>query len=381
MISPTYNLWLVGLSLLVTMAGCYASLSLAWRLSEGGSDSRRLIVSCVALILGATTWAAHFVSMLALDFPFLVTYDVLLTLVSALVSVLVVGLGLYIVTSAEVSLRRIIVGGATLGAGFCVMHFIGMAAFQSNRCIVSYEVTWIILSVLVSIGVAILALWLAFRNTSRQHVLFGAILLAVSICGMHYFAMLASDFVLSEVEVSLAAPTLPGEILAMIVSVVVFGVIGSTLLVAMPEVPKQAGGKNEELRTGARNAAEVIPETGLEGVGPNPLANVSLTVEKENRTLFLRLDEILYIQAESHYSRVCDGQETYFCNSSLSDLEKKLPSEKFPRVHRSFIVNLDRVKGMEKDHDHGRLLFDRKGARSIPVSRRRMREMHALLRA
>ena len=380
MISPTYNLWLVLLSLLVAAAGCYASLSLAWQISENGSNKRRLMVTCVAVILGATTWAAHFIGMLALEFPFLVTYDVQLTLVSSLLSVLVVGIGLYVVTSGRISDRRIVVAGAALGAGFSSMHFIGMAAFQSNRCIVVYQMSWIFFSVIVSFAVAMLALWLAFRKATSLHVLFGAALLAVSICSMHYFAMLASDFVPSDVEISVGTPVLPGETLAIIVSLVVFGVIGSALLVAMPEAPKLASGAPADLETAGQDSPKLSPEpVSVADTGSPPLVKASIPVEKENRTLFLTLDDIFFIRADSHYSHVCDGREVYFCNFSLADLENKLPSDRFSRVHRSFIVNLSHVKGLEKDHNQGRLLFDRDGVDSIPVSRRRMREMHALL--
>ena len=366
MIAPSYNLWLVGIALLVTMAGCYASLTLSWRFQARHQRSLRLMLTCMALILGATTWAAHFISMLALSFPFPVTYDVQMTLISSLLSVLVVGLGLYAVTSGTVTLQRILLGAATLGTGFSVVHFIGMAAFQSNRCVVVYEGAWIVFSVFFSTGVAMLALWLAFKNTWRLHVLLGAALLTVSVLSMHFFAMLASDFVPSDVQLRLEAPALPAEVLAIVVSLVVFGVIGAALLVALPE------GRSAE-KTGSEKKT---PAARSDGPRSAPL---NIPVEKENRTLFLALEEVFYIQADSHYSRVCDGKETFFCNLSLAELEKRLPPERFSRVHRSFIVNLAHVKGLERDHDQGRLIFDRDSASPVPVSRRRMRDMFTLL--
>ena len=117
-----YNLWLIGLSVVVTVVGCYAGLSLAWRLPSLSGHRLRVILACVAAILGATIWAAHFISMLAWEFPFPITYDVQLTLVSSLISVLVVGVALYVVSRDITSNLKLAVGGVALGGGFSLMQ-------------------------------------------------------------------------------------------------------------------------------------------------------------------------------------------------------------------------------------------------------------------
>lgn len=56
------------------------------------------------------------------------------------------------------------------------------------------------------------------------------------------------------------------------------------------------------------------------------------------------LDEILYIQGLSNYVRVCCDQRTLITYQKLSHLEEVLPNDVFFRTHRSYIVNLSKVK-------------------------------------
>ena len=101
-------------------------------------------------------------------------------------------------------------GGVILGAGFSSMHYVGMEAFQSQFCGIVHDTTWVIVSVLLFVAIAFTAVWLAFRN-ERLHILWSASLLTVSISGVHYFAMLASNFVPRDAEISTSAPFCPAR--------------------------------------------------------------------------------------------------------------------------------------------------------------------------
>ena len=362
---------------MVTASGCIASLYLARRLHNSSGHWLRVNLACVATMLGATIWVAHFIGMLALEFPFPTIYDLQLTLISSLISIIVVGIGLYVVASQKKSNARIVISGVILGGGFSLMHFVGMEAFQSNFCVIVYDANWVILSVLLFVMIALMAIWVAFRK-ERLHILWSASLLTISISGMHYFAMLASNFVPSDVEISTSTPILPSETMAIVVSFVVFGIIASALLIAVPDRQgaRDKGGvpEPEESISQVPAIGETVSE---QGVAVHPKSG-KLAVMKENRTIFLDLDEIAYIKADAHYSSVYDMRTHYFCNLALSDLEKRLPEHAFLRVHRSFIVNTGKVKGLERTGDHGKLLFDREGTNSVPISRSRFREIHAV---
>ena len=163
--------------------------------------------------------------------------------------------------------------------------------------------------------------------------------------------------------------------MVIVVSLVVFGIIASALLVAVPEA---RGARSQERVPEPEVPVSPVPVTGETASQPEVTVRTkseNLAVMKENRTIFLDLDEIVYIQADAHYSLVHDTKVHYFCNLSLSDLEKRLPEDRFLRVHRSFIVNTNKVKGLERTGDHGKLLFDREGKNSVPISRRRFREI------
>ena len=63
--------------------------------------------------------------------------------------------------------------------------------------------------------------------------------------------------------------------------------------------------------------------------------------------IFLDVADIDWIEAAGYYACVHAGAETHILRRSLSDLERDLGDEKFVRTHRSIIVNLDRVRGLE----------------------------------
>jgi two-component system, LytTR family, response regulator LytT len=101
-------------------------------------------------------------------------------------------------------------------------------------------------------------------------------------------------------------------------------------------------------------------------------ANSLPTAEISNQFLFLKseykirrinFDDILYIEGLKDYIKVytMGDEKPVLSLNSIKSLEQKLPEEKFMRVHRSFIVNLDRIETIERS----RIIF---GKTYIPVS-------------
>lgn len=72
-----------------------------------------------------------------------------------------------------------------------------------------------------------------------------------------------------------------------------------------------------------------------------------LTIKGRGEMIFLDVADIDWIEAAGYYACVHVGAETHILRRSLSDLERDLGDEKFVRTHRSIIVNLDRVRGLE----------------------------------
>lgn len=69
-----------------------------------------------------------------------------------------------------------------------------------------------------------------------------------------------------------------------------------------------------------------------------------LAVKATGRVVFLRVEEIDWIAASGNYLDLHVGKECYLLRGRVNELEKKLDPARFFRIHRSTIVNLDRVK-------------------------------------
>lgn len=92
-------------------------------------------------------------------------------------------------------------------------------------------------------------------------------------------------------------------------------------------------------------------------------SNDFLFVKSDYKTKRIIFNDILYIEGLKDYIRVYlwNDPKPLLSINSLKMLEQKLPSSKFMRVHRSFIVNLDRIEIIERS----RIVF---GKVYIPIS-------------
>ena len=72
-----------------------------------------------------------------------------------------------------------------------------------------------------------------------------------------------------------------------------------------------------------------------------------LVIRSSGRVFFLRSDEVDCIEAAGNYVRLHVGKESYLHRETMGNLENALDPDKFARVHRSWIVNVDRVKVLE----------------------------------
>jgi two-component system LytT family response regulator len=71
-------------------------------------------------------------------------------------------------------------------------------------------------------------------------------------------------------------------------------------------------------------------------------------VQSQNKLITLAVEDIQWIEAYGDYSKLHVNQETFLSNFGISDLEAKLKPDQFVRVHRSSIINLDKVKELNK---------------------------------
>ena len=72
-----------------------------------------------------------------------------------------------------------------------------------------------------------------------------------------------------------------------------------------------------------------------------------LVVRSQGRVLFLSVEDIDWIEAAGYYACLHVGSDTHILRRSLSELERDLGDESFIRIHRSIVVNLERIRGLE----------------------------------
>jgi len=93
------------------------------------------------------------------------------------------------------------------------------------------------------------------------------------------------------------------------------------------------------------------------------MASEHLFVKSEYRLVRIELSEIKYIESMHEYVRIhLINDKPVMTLLSMKSIEEQLPPERFLRVHRSFIVNMDRIKVVERF----RIIFDNNVY--IPVS-------------
>jgi two-component system, LytTR family, response regulator len=72
-----------------------------------------------------------------------------------------------------------------------------------------------------------------------------------------------------------------------------------------------------------------------------------LVVKSQGQVLFLNVADIDWVEAAGYYACLHVGTDMHVMRRTLLELERDLGSEKFVRIHRSIIVNLERIHGLE----------------------------------
>ena len=72
-----------------------------------------------------------------------------------------------------------------------------------------------------------------------------------------------------------------------------------------------------------------------------------LVVKTSGKILFLKTEDIDWIEAADNYVRLHVGPEAHLLRETMSNLEEQLDPERFLRIHRSSIVNIDRIEQLQ----------------------------------
>ena len=113
--------------------------------------------------------------------------------------------------------------------------------------------------------------------------------------------------------------------------------------------------------------------------GEPPRQLYKLPVYKDKRVLLIDLESVCYIKADGRYSKLFTDSGDYFCNLSISELDKRLDERRFFRVHRSHVVNLRFAKSFEKIDEQCFLVIDCEDGIRVPISRNKVAGLKEIL--
>ena len=196
-----YDPVLVGVSVAVAVFASYAALLVSQHIA-GTTNARtqHLLTAIGGLCLGIGIWAMHFLGMLAFSLPCTSSYDATVTLLSTVPGILASTLAIKIISRQSLTPSRLALGGLLIGAGIGTMHYAGMAAMRLDG-LIRYNTLLFLLSGVVAIALATLALWVKFRMASlparwnKRATMASAVVMGLAVSGMHYTAMAAAYFV------------------------------------------------------------------------------------------------------------------------------------------------------------------------------------------
>jgi len=93
-----------------------------------------------------------------------------------------------------------------------------------------------------------------------------------------------------------------------------------------------------------------------------------LVIKSSGRVVFLKVDDIDWVDAAGNYVKLHAGGESHLLRETMSRLEERLDANKFIRIHRSTIVNIECIKELQQQF-HGDYLVVLKSGQRLTLSR------------
>ncbi|QNS04431.1 MHYT domain-containing protein [Streptomyces xanthii] len=186
--------------------------------------------------LGVGIWTMHFIAMVGFQVEeTAITYDMPLTLLSLAVSILVVGIGVFIVGHRGTAAVPLVTAGVLTGLGVAMMHYLGMAAMRMNGEI-RYDTTLVALSVVIAVVAATAALWAAVSIRGFLPSLGASLVMGLAISGMHYTGMAAVSVRLHDAATHTAGHAGSSFLLPMIAGPFIFLVLSAVVVMLDPSL-------------------------------------------------------------------------------------------------------------------------------------------------
>lgn len=356
--------WFVALSAVMAIFGGYVGLGLAGQARTANGLYRRGLLAGAAWSLGLGIWTMHFVGMLAARLPDGTLFSVLLTLMSFLLCVLVVGIAAFLVSRGESNRPWTALASVIMGAGIVSMHYLGMHAITGDYML-HHDARYILGAAAIAVASSYGALRVFDSRIQQQSLALSAMIFGLAVSGMHYTAMAGTRIVPAPQAAAAFGPSVSRDVLMIVVAFLAF-VISSAFLLYL--VPERSRSSNME--------RPVEPEAGNM---PPPQRATLVPVESEGATKLIPASDICAIQATTHYTLIYDGRREYFSPWSITEAEGRLDRDRFMRVHRSHLVAIDKVTALRKSGDGAVVEVGAPAVRIVPVSRNHYAELKSRL--
>lgn len=361
--------WLVALSVVIAICSGYVGLGLAAQATNAFGLYRRGLIAGAAWSLGLGIWTMHFVGMLAAQLPDSTLYSVLLTLLSFLLCVLVVGVAAFIVSNYRDRKFSIIAASLIMGTGIVLMHYLGMHAIIGNYML-HHDMRFSIVAAIIAAAASYGALHLFESELTKSKLALSALIFGLAVSGMHYTAMMGMSVKPLNEPPKIFGPSVTSDALMIVVAMLAFIVSAVFLLYLIPETQVKEIHESQPHPIPTRQNYEPIIKPVLAALVP---------VESEGATRLFPVGDIHAVQSSTHYSLVYDGQREHFSPWSITEMESKLDKDIFMRVHRSHLVAVNKVRSLRKSGDSAILEVGFGAPRVIPVSRNQYAELKTRL--
>lgn len=101
-------------------------------------------------------------------------------------------------------------------------------------------------------------------------------------------------------------------------------------------------------------------------------------IKSGGRVAFIKASEVDWIAADDYYIKLHIGSKSHLLRLSMNELEEKLDPKRFLRIHRSTIINFDRVKELQQN-PNGEYVVILKNGTELKLSRSRRERLEQLL--
>lgn len=225
-ITTNHDLRLVALAGLLCLLACLAAVGLVTRARASHGLWRHIWTAATGFVVGGAIWSTHFVGVLAFRPETQISYSIVPTLLSILIAIFLSWLGVWIALKP----RAAALGGAVMGLAIVLMHYVGISAVNLPG-VLHWNLTYVAASIVIGIGLATLAVWLAITSKALPLQMVGGVVGALAICAMHFTSMAAItitfDPTIVNHETTIAPQWLAAIIFAITLSIIALALMGA----------------------------------------------------------------------------------------------------------------------------------------------------------